>query len=154
HRLAGPALVLSADRIDGKGWPGFARTQGLSRNAEDLLLATSTHPFPCVFIDGIDRIEDDGARLVVNDLLRTAEKVLPPIVGKRQWRCVATAREGNLGQLTWLDRRVVQQIVPVRVPELTDEEVRLVLAHQPRLSALSSQGRLRPVLKNPFLLDL
>jgi hypothetical protein len=27
-------------------------------------------------------------------------------------------------------------------------------AHQPRLRALSSQGRLRPVLKNPFLLDL
>ena len=154
HRLAGPALVLSADRIDGKGWPGFARTQGLSRNAEELLLAVSTHPDPCVFIDGIDRIEDDGARLAVNDLLRTADKVLPPIGSKRKWRCVATAREGNLGQLTWLDRKVVQQVVPVRVPELTDEEVRLVLAHQPRLRALSSQGRLRPVLKNPFLLDL
>lgn len=154
HRLAGPALVLSADRIDGKGWPGFARSQGLSRNAEELLLAISTHPLPCVFIDGIDRIEDDGARLAVNDLLRTAEKVLPPVGGRRQWRCVATAREGNLGQLTWLDRKVVQQVVPVRVPELADEEVRLVLAHQPRLRALSTQGRLRPVLKNPFLLDL
>jgi hypothetical protein len=78
HRLAGPALVLSADRIDGKGWPGFARSHGLSRNAEELLLAISTHPLPCVFIDGIDRIDDDGARLAVNDLLRTAEKVLPP----------------------------------------------------------------------------
>jgi hypothetical protein len=154
HRLAGPALVLSADRMDGKGWPGFARSQGLSRSAEEMLLAVSTHPFPCVFIDGIDRIEDDGARLAVNDLLRTAEKVLPPIGGRRQWRCVATAREGNLSQLTWLDRTVVQQVVPVRVPELADQEVRLVLAQQPRLRALSSQGRLRPVLKNPFLLDL
>jgi hypothetical protein len=154
HRLAGPSLVLSADRIEGKGWPGFARSQGLSRSAEELLLAISTHPYPCVFIDGIDRIEDDGARLVVNDLLRTAEKMLPPIGGRRQWRCVATAREGNLGQLTWLDRKVVQQVVPVRISELTDEEVRLVLSHQPRLRALSSQERLRPILRNPFLLDL
>jgi hypothetical protein len=154
HRLAGPSLVLSADRIEGKGWPGFARSQGLSRSAEELLLAISTHPFPCVFVDGIDRIEDDGARLVVNDLLRTAEKMLPPIGGKRRWRCIATAREGNLAQLTWLDRKVVHQIVPVRIPELTEEEVRLVLSHQPRLRALSSQGRLRPVLRNPFLLDL
>jgi hypothetical protein len=154
HRLAGPALVLSADRIEGRGWTGFARTQGLSRKAEELILAAGTHPTPCVFIDGIDRIEDDGARLAVNDLLRTAEKVLPPVGGKRRWRCVATAREGSLGQLTWLDREVVRQVVPVRVPELTDEEVRLVLDRQPRLRALSSQTWLRPVLKNPFLLDL
>jgi hypothetical protein len=154
HRLAGPSLVLSADRIEGKGWPGFARSQGLSRSAEELLLAISTHPFPCVFVDGIDRIEDDGARLVVNDLLRTAEKMLPPIGGRRRWSCIATAREGNLAQLTWLDRKVVHQVVPVRILELTEEEVRLVLSHQPRLRALSSQGRLRPVLRNPFLLDL
>ncbi len=154
HALAGPALVLSADRIDGKGWLGFARAQGLARSAEELLRAVSTHPVPCLFIDGIDRIEDEGARLAVNDLLRTADKVQPPIAGRRQWRCVATAREGNLGQLTWLDRRVIQQVVPVRIPELADEEVRLVLAHQPRLRTLSVQGRLQPVLKNPFLLDL
>src|SRR5262249_44890987 len=114
----------------------------------------STHPFPCVFIDGIDRIEDDGARLAVNDLLKTAEKVVPPVGGRRRWWCIATAREGSLGQLTWLDRQVVQQIIPVRIPELTDEEVRLVLAHQPRLRGLSSQARLQPILKNPFLLDL
>lgn len=154
HALAGPALVLSADRIEGKGWHGFAHAQGLVRSADELLRAISTHPVPCLFIDGIDRIEEEGARLAVNDLLRTADKVLPPIAGKRQWRCVATAREGNLTQLTWLDRRVVQQVVPVRIPELADEEVRLVLAHQPRLRALSVQGRLQPVLKNPFLLDL
>jgi hypothetical protein len=154
HGSTGPALVLSADRIDGKGWPGFAQSQGLSRNAEELLQAISTHPVPCVFIDGIDRIEDDGARLVVNDLLRTADKVLPPINGKRRWWCVATAREGNLSQLSWLDRGVVQQVVPVRISELADKEVRLVLAHQPRLRGLYAQGRLQPILKNPFLLDL
>src|SRR5262249_14779314 len=130
HLLAGSALVISADRIEGKGWQGFASSLGLSRKAEELLLAISTHPAPCVFIDGIDRVEDSGARLAVNDLLRTAEKVLPPVGGKRRWRCVATAREGSLGQLTWLDRQIVPQ-VPIRVPELADEEVRLVLAHQP-----------------------
>ncbi len=154
HRLAGPSLVLSADRVDGKGWLGFAHSQGISRTAEELLLAMSTHPYPCIFIDGIDRTEDDGARLAVNDLLRTAEKVLPPVEGRRRWWCIATAREGSLGQLTWIDRKVVQQIFPVRIPELADEEVRLVLDQQPRLRALSSQARLKPILRNPFLLDL
>ncbi|HWG42799.1 MAG TPA: AAA family ATPase, partial [Gemmataceae bacterium] len=154
HRLAGPSLILSADRVDGKGWLGFARSQGISRTAEELLLAMSTHSYPCIFIDGIDRIEDDGSRLAVNDLLRTAEKVLPPVEGCRRWWCIATAREGSLGQLTWLDRKVVQQIFPVRIPELADEEVRLVLDEQPRLRALSSQARLKPILRNPFLLDL
>ncbi len=154
HRLAGPSLVLSADRIDGRGWLGFARSQGISRTAEELLLAMSAHPYPCIFIDGIDRIEEEGARLAVNDLLRTAEKLLPPVEGRRRWWCVATAREGSLGQLTWIDRKVVQQIFPVRIPELADEEVRLVLAQQPRLRALSSQARLNPIFRNPFLLDL
>lgn len=154
HRLGGPAIVLSADRIEGKGWPGFAHTHGLTRNAEELLLAVSTHAAPCVFIDGIDRIEDGGARLAVNDLLRTAQKVLPPLTGRRQWWCIATAREGSLDSLAWLDRRIVRQLATVRVPELDDEEVRLVLGQQPRLRALISQQRLQPVLKNPFMLDL
>ena len=154
HGLAGPAMVLSADRIEGTGWLGFAQSQGISRNADELLLAMSTHPFPCVFIEAIDRIEDKGARLAINDILRTAEKLFPPIDGRRRWWCIAMAREGSLAQLTWLDRKIVQQIFPVRIPELVDEEVRLVLSQQPRLAALSSQARLKPILRNPFLLDL
>jgi hypothetical protein len=152
HRLAGPVLVLSADRLDGKGWPGFARTLGLTRTAEEIVRVVSGHPRPCIFIDGIDRINDPGARLAVNDLLRAVEKVLPSTRARRWW-CVATAREGGLERLGWLDR-VARGVATARVPELADEEVKLVLERHPRLRPLLGQVQLQPVLTNPFFLDL
>ncbi len=155
HCLEGSCMVFSANRIDGQGWTGFAHSQGITRSAEELLLAMSTHPHPCIFIDGIDQIIDNGARRTVNDILRTAEKVLPTVEGRRRWWCIATAREDSQAQLKWLDNKVVKQTFPgIKIEELIDTEVQLVLDQNPRLKPLLSQDKLKPILKKPFLLNL
>jgi hypothetical protein len=154
HRLQGPSLVLSADRLEGKGWLGFAALRGIRRSLEQLLLAVGTHPMPCLFIDGLDRIEDEGARRVVNDLLRTANRVLTTATGVRRWWCVATSREGSLDRLKWLDRDAVRNVSTARVPELGEAERKHVASHHAQLWPLVTDQRLEPVMSNAFFLDL
>src|SRR5690349_21458435 len=66
----------------------------------------------------IDRIDDPGARRLVNDLLRAASLVLTTASGVRRWCCIATAREEGLERLGWLDRAAVRKITTARVPVL------------------------------------
>ena len=154
HRQQGPAFVISADRIEGNGWHGFASSRGISNNLERLLLALGSHPRPCLFIDGLDRIEDAGAQRVVNDLLRTAKRVLTTSTGIRRWHCVATAREDGQERLRWLDREVSEGMRTRRVPPLDEDERSYFASHHQRLRPLLNERRLEPVMSIPFFLDL
>jgi hypothetical protein len=154
YRLHGPGFVLSAERIEGTGWSGFAAAHRIGSGLSDLLLAISAHPFPCIFIDGLDKIEDDGARALVNDILRMATRTLTTSDGTQRWWCIATARENDPDRLRWLDRRVIGHVQPLRVPELNDVDLELVAQVHGHLRAVIAEPRLEAVLRNSFLLDL
>lgn len=155
QQASGPVLVLSADRISGTGWDTFAADLRLERRLPELLGALGTHPDPCVFLDGADRVTDPGARRVVNDLLRAIAACEAAVDAPPRWRVVLTAREAGLpGLHEWLDRGALGESRLVQVPELTEEELEVVAAHLPRLWPLLADERLAPILRNPFLLDL
>ncbi len=154
EQARGPVLVLSADRLRGSGWEAFAADLGLQRRLPELLGALGTHPEPCVFLDGVDRIGDPGARRVVNDVLRAIAAFEAAAGVARRWRIVLTAREAALpGLHEWLDVGALGEPLVVQVPELTEEEVEVVAADLPRLWPLLADDRLAPILRNPFLLD-
>jgi hypothetical protein len=121
----------------------------------EILLAAGSSTRPCIFIDGVDRIVEPGARKVVNDLLRTLVEVPLSLDGSRHWTIVVSAREENLQELhTWLDWQMVGRPEILRIPELTAEESAFIAEHSPRLKPLFSLPKLEPIMKNPFMLSL
>ena len=155
HEGEGLAIVLSWDRLGGTGWNGFAQVLQLSQPLQELLLAISGSSSPCVFIDGVDRITDDGARKVVNDLLRSIAELSFVRTGSKRWKVIVSAREENLADLhSWLDWRAFSQPDIVQVDKLTEEEFRLIVERRPHLRPLLSLPQLEPLVRNPFLLRI
>ena len=155
RRGEGPVVVLAGDRIMGTGWNGFASQLGLERNLRELLLALGSTASSCLFIDGVDRIDELGPRMAVNDLIRGLADTRKDGVGSGGWTVVVTAREENLQELhSWLDWRVLGKPKMLRVAELSDDELRVVGDHSPHLHPVLSMHHLRPVTENPFMLNL
>lgn len=151
----GPLFALSWERLEGAGWNSFASSLRLQQPLREILTAMSGSSQPCLFIDGPDRIASSGARQIVLDILRTIGQVSGGADGSRRWKVVITLREENTRELrAWLDLRLVGRPVTVRIPELTPEEIQLVAEKHPRLQPLLNQDRVRPILSNPFMLDL
>ena len=151
-----PAFVLAWDRIRGVGWDGFAQELQLSQSLYELLLAISgSTSLPCVFIDGVDRITESGARKVVNDLLRNISKLSFVRDDSKPWKVIITAREENLEEVhRWLDWTAFGQPNMVRIDELSAEEVQLVAEKRPHLRPLFSLPQLVSIVRNPFLLRI
>ena len=153
HEGEGPTIVLAWDRLGGTGWNGFAQVLQLSQPLQELLLAISGSTSPRVFIDGVDRITDDGTRKVVNDLLRSIAELSFVRTGSKRWKVILSARMENLADLhNWLDWRAFGQPDIVQVDELNEEEFHLVVEHHPHLLPLLSLPHLESIVRNPFLL--
>ncbi len=151
----GPAFVISGDRIRGPGWNPFAQDLGLQRPLRDLLLSMGGTSEPCIFIDGVDRIVDEGSRLALNDLLGEIARLSPEGETRTRWKIVLTAREDNLREIhTWLNWQSVGQPQAIRIPPLKPEEVQIVAEHCPRLRPLLMLRHLGPILSTPLLLRL
>jgi hypothetical protein len=151
----GPVVVFAWDRLTGPGWNSFARDLQLTRPLHEILVAVSSGSRPCIFIDGVDRIVDHGARLVINDLLRSLAKVPLSRDNSQSWSVVVSCREENLQELdTWLDWQAVGQPKLFPISEFTQDEVKLVAEQSPRLRPLLSLRQLDPILQNPFMLRL
>ncbi len=151
-----PALVLAWDRIRGVGWDGFAQELQLSQPLYELLLAVSgSTSLPCVFIDGVDRITESGARKVVNDLLHNISELSFVRDNSKPWKVIVTAREENLEEVhRWLDWTALGQPNMVPINELSEEEIQLVAEKRPHLRPLFSLPHLASIVKNPFLLRI
>lgn len=148
------ALVLSWDRIRGVGWDSFAQDLQLSQPLYDLLLAISGCALPCVFIDGVDRIDGD-ARKVVNDLLHSIAELSFVRDGSKPWRVIVTTRRENLQEVhRWLDWRAFGQPDLVEIDELSTTDIQLVAEKRQHLRPLFSLPHLRSIVRNPFLLRI
>jgi hypothetical protein len=150
-----PPIVLSWDRLSGIGWNGFAQILQLSQPLHELLLAISGSSSPCVFIDGVDRITDEGARKVVNDLLRSIAELSFTDTGSKRWKVIVSARMENFADLNvWLDWRALGQPDIVQIEKLTEEEFHLIVEHRPHLIPLLSFPHLEPIVRNLFMLRI
>jgi hypothetical protein len=148
----GAPIVLAGDRIVGPGWAGYASMLGLARRQAELLQAAGVGNAPTLFIDGLDRVNDPGARRTVNDLLRG---VASRSASGRPWTVVVTMREENrLDVHTWIDLRGLGQPAMLEMSEMSKEEADVVGEQIPRLRPLLGVSRLQPVTRNPFLLNV
>ena len=150
----GAVLVLSADRIVGPGWDGFAATLQLKRPLDELLVSIVASSRPVIFVDGVDRIVDNGQRLVINDLLRRIAE-MPGNNAERRWTLVLTARQDNLDDLhSWLAWRSFGSPRQFEIPELTHEELGTIVDNIPRIRPLVASGEVRAMIKNPYMLRM
>lgn len=152
----GPAVVLAGDRIQGNGWDGFAQHLQLTQPLDKLLLAISANLTPCIFIDGIDRVSDSGARKAVNDLLNCVKELADKQSGAIKWKVVVSARAENLNEVHgWLNWQALGKPQLQEVPELTDAEVNLIAEHRSHLQGLIKfDKQVMPAMRNLFMLSL
>lgn len=150
-----PTLVFSWDRLDVAGWSGFASRLQLHQSLRDILLAASGTLHPCIFIDGVDRIVEPGARACINDVLREIRRMPLSDDGTRHWCVVVTARDETIDDVhMWLDLEGFGDPAALQVPPLSAGERAHVIAAHPGLAPILTQPTLTPVAENPFFLGL
>lgn len=151
----GPVVIFSGDRITGTGWSSYASHLQLTQPLDKLLLSLSDGAQTTIFIDGIDRINEQGKRTVINDLFRTLAELSGDENDSSRWIVVYSAREENIQDVyRWLNWQILGTPVRLQVPELTLDELQRVAEHSPRLRPLLYIEQLSPVLKNPLMLSL
>ena len=85
-------LFLKSDRLTGKSWVEFAAALDLKhRKLDDLLAEIGACGTATFYIDGIDRINPDQKRIIL-DILNTIEAN----PGLSNWRVLATSRDQGL----------------------------------------------------------
>ncbi|MBD9565281.1 ATP-binding protein [Pseudomonas sp. PDM09] len=147
--LAGPALFLKADRISGASWAQYAVASGIGNHAlEDLLVELSAVGTATLFIDGIDRVEVGGRRVLL-DIFNTI--LASPLLSS--WKVVATVRDTGMEPVrTWLPRALFDRGVQVLdVDEFNDDEAHLLASAQPALrSLLFGSEQVKAIVRRPF----
>ena len=130
----GPALFLKADQLEGRSWPSFASSQGLSgARLSDLLVEIAAAGSPVLYIDAIDRVEKEH-QLVVLEVLRTIME--SPLLDN--WRVLVSLRDSGMELVrNWmselLDAVVSESVI---VEPLNDEESEILAQSKPHLRPL------------------
>ncbi|MHB8772429.1 MAG: hypothetical protein ACYC7J_15650 [Syntrophales bacterium] len=150
---SGPVFLLKDGRIQPRGWAAHAGQFGLSGDLVGLMSEFGIVVEPTLFIDGIDKVNDPGAQLTVNDLVRAIAS--EPALSN--WKVLVTVREQNLDHIsTWLDPDALRRL-PVRsvtISPLGSDELSVVSAEFPRLRPLLLEsGNTDVILRRPFFLE-
>jgi len=106
---------------------------------------------PCLFIDGLDRVEDAGAWAAINDIVR-AVRAGPAAT---RWTVVVAARANNVGHYS---TRLASEArsggeARAHVGGLTDGELDAIAAAHPSLGPIvRHEGRARELARRPYML--
>jgi hypothetical protein len=93
RRQDGFVFALGSKRLAGiVGWEGLAERLQLHASRERIVLGLSGSGRPVLVVDGADRIEEEGARLAVLDVLRAIERVPRGASEPERWGVVVTTR--------------------------------------------------------------
>jgi len=149
----GFVIFLSWDRITGVGWTGFANHLQLNKLLKDILIAISGSSQPTIFIDGIDRIEEEKQK-IINDLLRTILEIPLSHDGTRHWTIMFSAREENLQNLSWVEWRHLGNPKTFTIPKLTQSEIQTVFDSHLRINLLLKSEKFSFLVENLFFLRL
>ncbi|WP_122575728.1 hypothetical protein [Pseudomonas viridiflava] len=145
----GPTLFLKADRIHGTSWAHYAVASGIGNHPlEDLLVELCAVGTATVFIDGIDRVEVGGRRVLLD--------IFNAIFGSpllSSWKVVVTVRDTGMEPVrTWLPTALMDRGVQVLdVDGFDDDEAHLLANAQPALrSLLFGTEQVRAIVRRPF----
>ncbi|BBI67475.1 hypothetical protein PKHYL_16660 [Psychrobacter sp. KH172YL61] len=145
-------LFLKSNQLVGKNWSQYAQSSGIpsTHNLKDLLVEIQSAGTPILFIDGIDRV-DNQHRPIIEELISLI--LNDPLLIK--WKIVVTLRETGLEPLrTWLGSVLKQaSIGNVTVNKLDDNEANILSTQFPNLRSLlfSSSENVKHVTRTPFL---
>jgi ABC-type cobalamin/Fe3+-siderophores transport system ATPase subunit len=141
---------IAAGSLEDHDLASLERRWGLSRPFSELFVAP---PKGCayLFLDGVERLSQRGLGNLRTLLLASQPRTTSPF-----WNVVLTCQPEDwirihsslLGAGLPVDWQVIV------VPPLSSEELALALAEFPQLSHLELQRHLRPLLRNPKVLDV
>ncbi len=149
-RDRGPILFLKSDRLTGKSWMEFAASLGLKhRKLDDLLAEVGATGTATLYIDGIDRINPDQKRILL-DILNTIQAN----PGLANWRVLATSRDQGLETYrAWFPPAFYRdtQIGDVQVKPFNDEEAEALAKEMPSLRhLLMGAPSVKAIARRPF----
>ena len=151
----GSVVALSLVRLEQiVGWEGLASRLQLDSTLDQLILSMSGTARPCLLIDGVDRIEAQGERAAVNDVLRVITRLPRAQDGSWVWSIILTTRGETLhAAQEWLDLQITPDNL-LRVPELGDEEVEAIGTALPHLAGVLQRPDVSPVVRNLYFLSV
>ncbi|MFV3314380.1 hypothetical protein [Pseudomonas sp. NY15374] len=146
----GPVLFLKSDRLEGANWRSFARHHGLIHHTAAALLGEiGGSGTPILFIDGVDRINQEN-RGIITDLLHAIERETE----LAHWRVLVTSRDQGLEVLrSWISRSLYATggIGNVTVGVLDDEEATVLAKQHTALQPLLlGVPAVREIARRPF----
>ena len=146
----GPILFLKSDRLTGKSWVEFAAALGLKhRKLDDLLAEVGATGTATLYIDGIDRINPDQKRIIL-DILNTIE-ANPDL---SNWRVLATSRDQGLETYrAWFPETFYSgtPIGDVQVEPFNDDEAEALAKDKPGLRhLLMGMPPVKAIARRPF----
>ncbi len=145
----GPVLFLKSDRLEGRSWPAFATTMGLSATSlTELLVEIAATGSATLYIDGIDRVEKQHQG-VIADVVR-AILADPLLAG---WKIVISLRDaGSEPVRTWLpDLFEKGRLATIDVNAMDDDEADVLAAGRPELRPLLfGPDPVRQIVRRPF----
>jgi hypothetical protein len=146
----GPILFLKSDRLTGKSWMEFAAALGVKhRKLDDLLAEMGAAGTAMLYIDGIDRINPDQKRVIL-DILNAIETN----PGLSDWRVLATSRDQGLETYrAWFPATFYRgtQIGDVQVEPFNDDEAELLAKEKPGLHhLLMGAPSVKAIARRPF----
>lgn len=149
-RRRGPILFLKSDRLTGKSWVEFAAALGLKhRKLDDLLAEISATGTATLYIDGIDRINPDQKRIILDIL-----NVIESSPGLSNWRVLATSRDQGLETYrAWFPASFYSgtQIADFQVEPFNDDEAEALAKEKPGLRhLLMGTPSVKAIARRPF----
>src|SRR6185437_3410842 len=154
--------ACAGERLSGvAGWNGIASLLQLDHGLKELVVGLSGAAHPCLVIDGVDKVEDPGARRAVNDLLGALSRIPAGAGTNSRWSVVLTTKAESLETVReWLEPSGTpgaassRRVEVVRVPDLTDDDVAAIATSLPHLRSVLTASRISPVLRNPYFLNV
>ncbi|WP_299778378.1 ATP-binding protein [uncultured Roseobacter sp.] len=150
HARHGFALVLTDKRLVGPGWPSLATHLRLeTERLADLLFELATLGKPTLFIDGIDRLENE-TRQTILDIVT----ILLDDPRLADWRVVASTRSSHLEDLRiWLPPQLIEegQAHIVEIDGFDDNEAGILAERFPAMhEVLFAEGQEKEFARRPF----
>ncbi|WP_200958309.1 hypothetical protein [Massilia sp. Root335] len=135
--LESRVIVVAPNRIPGGGWAALQAQLGCDASAQEFLLDLAGDGGGTLFVDGLDRFDDDAQMATVTDLIRAAAKV-------RDFRVVVTARlDFDTDARAWLPSKALLELgraPSLIIGELEDDEIAQLRDADPALAALLVPG--------------
>ena len=145
----GPVFFLKAEQLEGTSWIGYAVSQGLSSvSLEKLLLEVGAAGTPILFIDAIDRINNEHQPIII-DVIRTIVK--SPLLDN--WRVVVSLRDTGIEMLrNWLGEFLdVLKVESLAIDQLSDDEAETLAKAKPHLGPLLfGSAQVKEIVRRPF----